>query len=137
MSVQPENQGGLGDLVKARAELNRGIETLSRALKKCNGASADEYLEIMRLEAEVQKAYERGNEDRDMDGQRLYVLLALFDTRDGTLLAELVSRAREGWERSHPDMNEEGAWDDFDRLWNSRTSSERLDLVRPQKGERG
>lgn len=55
--------------------------------------------------------------DRDKDGQRLYVLLALFDTRDGSPLADVIQAAREGWERSHPDMAEDDAWDQFDRLW--------------------
>lgn len=61
-------------------------------------------------------AYDR----RDEDGQRLYVLLALFDTRDGSYMADLVRSAREGWERSHPDMGEDSAWDEFDHLWADR-----------------
>lgn len=52
-----------------------------------------------------------------LNGQRLYVLLALFDTRDGSVRANLVRAAREGWERSGPDMQEDGAWDEFDALW--------------------
>jgi hypothetical protein len=59
-------------------------------------------------------------EERDEDGQRLYVLLAYFDTRDGSPMAELVRSAREGWERSHPDMDEDDAWAEFDRLWSRR-----------------
>lgn len=57
---------------------------------------------------------------RDDDGQRLYMLLALYDDRDGTYMADLVQAAREGWERSHPDMAEASAWDEFDRLWERR-----------------
>lgn len=53
---------------------------------------------------------------RNSDGQRLYLCLALFDARDGTPLADIVQAAREGWERSHRDMDEDRAWDDFDRL---------------------
>jgi hypothetical protein len=60
------------------------------------------------------------SDKRDADGQRLYVLLALFDRRDGTALSDLVQAAREGWERSHPDMAEDNAWDEFDRLWDAR-----------------
>ena len=62
---------------------------------------------------------------RDADGQRLYSLLALFDTRDGSPLADLVQHAREGWERSHPDMGEDDAWQAFDSLWSRFTESER------------
>lgn len=47
-------------------------------------------------------------------GERLYNALALFDTRDGSALGAIVQSAREGWERSHPDMAEEGAWAEFD-----------------------
>lgn len=47
---------------------------------------------------------------------RLYRALALFDTRDGSPLANIVRAAREGYERSAPDMAEPGAWDEFDRL---------------------
>lgn len=58
---------------------------------------------------------------------RFYLLLALFDTRDGTLLADLVRSAREGFER---EVDEPDAWDEFDRLWMSRTSAERLELAK-------
>lgn len=54
------------------------------------------------------------------DGQRLYELLALFDNRDGTPMAHLVRSAREGWERSHPDMAEDTAWEEFDTRWANR-----------------
>ena len=74
--------------------------------------------------------YEQGHSDRDKDGQRLYVLLALFDTRDGSPVADLVQTAREGWERSYIDMAEDNAWAAFDRLWHSYTSQERLSLAR-------
>lgn len=60
------------------------------------------------------------DEDRDEAGQRLYVLLAYFDRRDGSYMGEMVRAAREGWERSHPDMDEDDAWDEFDRLWDRR-----------------
>lgn len=63
------------------------------------------------------------------EGFRLYVLLALFDRRDGTPLADMVQAAREGFERSHPDMAEDDAWATFDRLWESYTSPQRLELV--------
>lgn len=66
--------------------------------------------------AEIQFRGQSAAERRDADGQRLYNLLALFDTRDGSLLADIVRAAREGWERSHPDMGpENNAWDEFDR----------------------
>lgn len=51
---------------------------------------------------------------------KMYLLLALFDTRDGSERAELVRSAREGYERAHPDMDEPGAWAEFDRLWARR-----------------
>jgi hypothetical protein len=70
---------------------------------------------------------------RDADGQRLYVLLALFDTRDGSELADLVRAAREGWERSHPDMAEDDAWAEFDARW-ARRSDERYYLRRTGQG---
>lgn len=63
------------------------------------------------------------------DGWRLYLLLALFDRRDGTPLADLVHVAREGYERSHLSMGEPNAWDHFDSLWNFYTSEERIALV--------
>ena len=59
-------------------------------------------------------------------GDRMCLLLALFDTRDGTPLADLVRAAREGWERSHPDMgrDENGrAWEEFDALWPRRAEA--------------
>lgn len=61
------------------------------------------------------------------DGWRLYLLLALFDTRDLSPLADLVRSAREGYERA---PHEDDAWAEFDRLWSSRTSAERLALAR-------
>jgi hypothetical protein len=62
-------------------------------------------------------------------GWRLYLLLALFDTRDQSPLANLVRSAREGYERSRSAMAEDDAWAEFDHLWESRTSSERLALT--------
>jgi hypothetical protein len=65
---------------------------------------------------------------------RLYLLLALFDRRDGSQLADLVQSVREGFERSHPDMGESEnrhAWDEFDRLWDSYDQHERLALTKP------
>jgi hypothetical protein len=58
----------------------------------------------------------------EADGDRLYSLLAFFDLRDGSALSHLVRSAREGFERSHPDMgaNENRhAWEEFDSRWNS------------------
>lgn len=49
-------------------------------------------------------------------GDRLYTALAFFDTRDGSFEADLVRAAREGYERSQPEMNEPDAWVEFDRL---------------------
>ena len=63
-------------------------------------------------------------------GWRLYLLLALFDKRDGTLLSDVVRSAREGYERIQPGMDEADAWAEFDSLWNSHTSRERLEWVR-------
>lgn len=68
--------------------------------------------------------------DPEAGGDRLYNLLALFDTRDGTQLADLVRSAREGWERSGPSMQEDGAWEEFDARWGRFTSEERLELAR-------
>lgn len=75
-------------------------------------------------------AYLRGFFERDEAGQRLYNLLALFDERDGSIIGEFVRAAREGWERSHPDMNEDGAWDEFDRLWDNFDSRGRTKLAK-------
>jgi len=47
-------------------------------------------------------------------GDRLYRALALVDTRDGTPLAHVIRAAREGWERSGPEMAEDDAWAEFD-----------------------
>lgn len=47
---------------------------------------------------------------------RLYDALAFFDTRDGTFEADVVRAAREGYERSAPEMSEPNAWAEFDRL---------------------
>jgi hypothetical protein len=58
--------------------------------------------------------------DDSAAADRLYSLLAFFDTRDGSPMAELVRSAREGWERSGPDMREVGAWAEFDVLWARR-----------------
>lgn len=65
---------------------------------------------------------------------RLYLLLALFDRRDGSVLADLVRSAREGYERCgfEPD-----AWDEFDRLWDSMDSVQRGRLRFAPFGETG
>lgn len=66
-------------------------------------------------------------------GDRLYHLLALFDVRDGSPLADLVRSAREGWERSDPEMGSEDngtAWDEFDDLWNLWTPNNRTAMAR-------
>jgi hypothetical protein len=60
-------------------------------------------------------------------GWRMYCLLALFDTRDGGYIADLVRAAREGYERE--DMGEDDAWDDFDTLWHEYGPAERLRLA--------
>ena len=62
---------------------------------------------------------------------RLYLLLALFDRRDGTYIADLVRSAREGFERSAPDMAEDDAWGEFDRLWARRDSAAAVVPVTP------
>ncbi len=49
-------------------------------------------------------------------GERLYQALGLFDWRRGGLVADVVRAAREGWERSSPEMNESGSWAEFDAL---------------------
>lgn len=58
---------------------------------------------------------------------RFYLLLALFDRRDGTAISDLVQAAREGYERQD---YEDDAWQQFDAHWNRLTSDERLKLVR-------
>lgn len=66
------------------------------------------------------------------DGWRLYLLLALFDRRGRSALDDLVQLAREGYERSGPDMNEDDAWAPFDARWarwDARSSAERLELA--------
>jgi hypothetical protein len=60
-------------------------------------------------------------------GWRMYCLLALFDTRDGGYIADLVRAAREGYERE--DMGEDDAWDEFDTLWHEYSPTERLQLA--------
>lgn len=105
--------GPLGDLHSARVLAARAAEAVAKAEGRCVRSSADAAIAF---------------DARDEAGQRLYVLLALFDRRDGSALADLVQTAREGWERSHPDMDEADAWREFDAIWSSFTSSERLDL---------
>lgn len=58
---------------------------------------------------------------------RFYLLLALFDRRDGSAIGDLVQMAREAYERED---SEEDAWDDFDRTWANMTSGQRLGLAR-------
>ena len=62
---------------------------------------------------------------------RMYLLLALVDDRGTGTLSALVRSAREGYERAHPDMDEQGAWTEFDRLWASTTPEERWNLAHP------
>lgn len=65
-------------------------------------------------------------EDR---GVRLYNVLALFDVRDGSPLSRMIQAAREGYERSHPDMDEEDAWAEFDAWWSSFTMNQRTKMA--------
>lgn len=127
MTVKKTNQGGLGDLVSARVKLRdgaalvqEGLDLVGTSLTKLNGATSDYAIEVDRLGKELDAAEERGYERRDMDGQRLYLLLAMFDRRDGTPMSNLVQAAREGWERSHTDMDEDDAWSRFDSFWACR-----------------
>jgi hypothetical protein len=115
--MRPENLGALGDLFKARCDLDKAVEALRAASRKVHGASADDAIERDRLIREIERARVEGYERRDEDGQRLYELLGAFDSRDGTAIACVVQAAREGWERSHLDMDEDGAWDHFDRVF--------------------
>jgi hypothetical protein len=62
----------------------------------------------------------------------LYVLLALFDRRDGTPLADIIRAAREGWERED---TEDDAWAEFDARWDRYTSAERLEMARSREVE--
>ena len=55
----------------------------------------------------------------------------VFDRRDGTYIADLVRSAREGFERSAPDMAEDDAWGEFDRLWARRDSAAAVVPVTP------
>jgi hypothetical protein len=64
-------------------------------------------------------------DDQDA-GMRLYLLLALFDSRGDHPLDDMVRSAREGFERC---STEDDAWAEFDRLWGSFTSDERLRLA--------
>jgi hypothetical protein len=66
--------------------------------------------------ADAVKALIRNNERNEDAAFKLYIALAFFDTRSDTALAQLVAAAREGYEYSHPHMNEENPWDDFDRI---------------------
>jgi hypothetical protein len=58
---------------------------------------------------------------------RFYLLLALFDRRDGTAISDFVQEGREAYER---EGFEADAWERFDALWNRLTSKERLSLVK-------
>lgn len=58
---------------------------------------------------------------------RLYLLLALFDRRDGSALGDLVQMAREAYER---EATEPDAWDLFDRTWGNLTSGQRLAMAK-------
>lgn len=58
---------------------------------------------------------------------RLYTLLALFDTRDDTYIADLVGAARDGYEQAT--MSEADAWREFDALWAQTDSGGRLKRV--------
>lgn len=94
--------GSLGDLHSARVLVGKAAAAVAQAEVKCVRASAEAHLAL---------------EQREGDGDRLYVLLGLFDRRRGTDMDDIVRAAREGWERSHPDMNEADAWAEFDALF--------------------
>lgn len=70
-------------------------------------------------------------------GDRLYALLGFWDTRDLSPLGDLVRSAREGYERSHPDMGPEPeAWAEFDRLHTDELGvSASLAHLRPETDE--
>ncbi len=89
----------------------RPEEHEANACYRCGGMlwdPADAIAHIRDLEKRVA--------DFEAGGQRLYCCLARFDRRDGSQLADIVQAAREGWERSHPDMAEDDAWLAYDRL---------------------
>lgn len=72
-------------------------------------------------------------EKSDDPGFRLYCLLAMFDFREDNELSHLVRAAREGYERSDPDMGADEnaeAWDEFDARWGRYDSAGRNELVR-------
>lgn len=79
-----------------------------------NGAYVD------RLEIRLDK--------EDQSADRLYRLLGVFDTRDGSIESDLIRAAREGAERSGDDMDEDHAWDEFDRLIEEYNSDRRKEI---------
>jgi hypothetical protein len=82
------------------------------------------------IEAAILRGFMGGWDANDRGGRRLYDLLTLFDSRNGTTIADLVRSAREGYERSHPDMNESAPWYEFDSIWETLSSQERLDYAK-------
>lgn len=65
--------------------------------------------------------------DRNTAAWRFYLLLALFDRRDGSVIGDLVHLAREAYECED---HEPDAWDHFDRTWGNLTSGQRLEMAR-------
>lgn len=107
----------LPDFDKALIELEEGIVAADTELAWYGFIDLDTVRGAL---AEASNAQERG--------MKLYIALAMLDTRDGSLIAQIVQAAREGFERSHPDVNEKGAWGEFERLrsaWNRLSATER------------
>ena len=99
---------------------------------RSSGSAAQNHEETMghdQADAEFWRDIERERRSpQDEDHEvvsRLYLLLALFDRRDGSELGYLVRAAREGYER---EVDESDAWEEFDARWNRYSSSERLQL---------
>ncbi len=63
------------------------------------------------------------SEQQLVGSDRLYHALAVFDSRDGSILADIARSAREGYERSA--MGEPGAWHEFESVLASYNAGER------------
>ena len=59
-------------------------------------------------------------------GDRLYDALAAFDTRGDSWPAWVVAAARDGYEHSHPDVNEDRPWDELDAALSRRPAQFRF-----------
>lgn len=86
---------------------------------------------IERIDA-LQELYIEENNARaraEMRGDQLYRALAIFDKRDGSPEGWVAQSARQGYERSHPDMGEKGAWYEFEAAIARYRTRQRANLL--------